>query len=76
MRPMLAALVATAAIAIVAAVFAIWPAVGDAPWEDETPTPVPVVRQTECERLTELAAEARTELAARVLLIERQDLGC
>ncbi len=34
MRLMLAALVATSAIAIVAAVFAIWPVVADAPWED------------------------------------------
>lgn len=33
---MLAALVATSTIAIVAAVFAIWPVVADAPWEDDT----------------------------------------
>ena len=40
MRLMMAALVATSAIAIVAAVFAIWPVVADAPWEDDGPVPV------------------------------------
>ena len=34
---MLAALAVTFAIAIIAAVFAIWPAVTDAPWEDDAP---------------------------------------
>ena len=35
---MLAALVATLAIAVTASVFAIWPAVADAPWEKTTRT--------------------------------------
>ncbi len=52
MRLMLAALIATTAIAIVAAVFAIWPVVADAPWEDELPTPVVVEERTErCRRM-------------------------
>ena len=35
MRLMLAALVATAAIAVTASVFAIWAGVSDAPWEQD-----------------------------------------
>ena len=38
MKLMLAALVATSVIAIVAAVFAIWPVVADAPWESDDPS--------------------------------------
>ena len=70
---MLAALVVTGAIAIAAAVFAIWPVVADAPWEDEivVPTPVPVVRQTECERLTQQMADAQTREGASII----HDLG-
>ncbi|MCI0890695.1 MAG: hypothetical protein J4O04_07795 [Chloroflexi bacterium] len=37
MKLMLAALAVTLAIAVTAAVFAIWPAIADAPWEDDTP---------------------------------------
>ena len=37
MKLILVALVATFAIAVVAAVFAIWPVVADAPWEDDAP---------------------------------------
>ena len=36
MRLLIAALVFTLAIAVTASVFAIWPAVADAPWEDST----------------------------------------
>jgi F0F1-type ATP synthase membrane subunit b/b' len=40
MKLQLAAILATFAIVVTVAVFAIWPAVGDAPWEDnQTPTP-------------------------------------
>ncbi len=35
MKLMLTALVATFAVAVTASVFAIWPVVADAPWEDE-----------------------------------------
>ena len=46
MKLMLAALVATSIIAIVAAVFAIWPVVADAPWEDDPPAIVQPVDRT------------------------------
>lgn len=39
MRLLAVALVFTFAVAVTASVFAIWPAVADAPWEDATPTP-------------------------------------
>ena len=39
MKFLLAALAATSIIAVTASVFAIWPAVADAPWEDETARP-------------------------------------
>ena len=42
MKLLLAALAVTFAIAVVASVFAIWPVVADAPWEDDVPTPVAV----------------------------------
>lgn len=54
MRIELAALVATATIAIVAAVFAIWPAVADAPWENET-------------SLRELNCEARLDFRVNII---------
>ena len=38
MKLLLAALAVTFAIAVTASVFAIWPAVADAPWEDEKAT--------------------------------------
>lgn len=37
MKLQLAALVLTMAVAVIAAVFAIWPVVADAPWEDSSP---------------------------------------
>ncbi len=62
MRLQLAALIATSVIAIVAAVFAIWPAVADAPWEDsEQPAPV-VVDPT-----TEIRCQAGLDLRERLL---------
>ena len=58
-------------VAVVASVFAIWPAVADAPWEEEA---VIVVQEqalppekTGCELLFEQLADANTELAARVI---------
>ena len=50
MKLQLAALIATAVIAVIAAVFAIWPALGDAPWEDEVPTPVVLSDDTDAIR--------------------------
>ena len=40
----------TFVIAVTASVFAIWPAVADAPWEDEVPTPVVVSDDTDAIR--------------------------
>ena len=52
MKLQLAALIATSVIAIVAAVFAILPVVGDAPWEDDAPVaaqPVDRTQEIRCE---------------------------
>ena len=45
MKLLLAALAVTFAIAVTASVFAIWPAVADAPWEDEFVMPTPVIQK-------------------------------
>ena len=45
MRILLAALAGTSTIAVGASVFAIWPAVGDAPWEDEIAPAIEVVAE-------------------------------
>lgn len=37
MRALIAALALTLAVAVTASVFAIWPVVADAPWEDDVP---------------------------------------
>ena len=61
---MLAALVATSVIAIVAAVFAIWPVVADAPWEDDAPAPVDRTAEIRCEgalRFRDTALQAYAE---------------
>ena len=55
MRLLLAALFVTFAIAVTASVFAIWPAVADAPWEDEIPTPI-VLKAPTPDRCSELIA--------------------
>lgn len=57
MKIVLAALFVTSAIAIVAAVFAFWPVVADAPWEDDAG-----------DRIVELRCEGA--LALRVSIIE------
>ena len=52
MKLLLAALAVTFAVAVTASVFAIWPAVADAPWEDEAPgatEPVDRTRELRCE---------------------------
>ena len=54
-------------VAVVASVFAIWPAVADAPWEDDTviqrPTPAPRF----CDQLEDDLREAKTEVAAQTI---------
>lgn len=65
------ALVLTLVIAVTASVFAIWPVVADAPWEEDVVVPTPVVRErqlSECELITQQVADAQTELAVRALL--------
>lgn len=78
MRLQLAALIATSIIAIVAAVFAIWPVVGEAPWEDDTP-PVAVEDNTQlCEgalRLRETAVQALAEASGARLSIRQEIEG-
>ena len=61
MKLLLAALAVTFAIAIVASVFAIWPAVADAPWEDSAP----VVPRTDIDALRcESALGLRADILA------------
>ena len=62
MKPQLAALIATSAIAITATVFATWASVTDAPWED-TEQPAPVVVDT----TTEIRCQAGLDLRERLL---------
>jgi hypothetical protein len=68
MRLLVAALVLTFAVAVTASVFAIWPVVADAPWEQAAAAQPIVVRQptpSRCEVLSQLLAQAQTEIAAR-----------
>ena len=56
------------AVAIVASVFAIWPVVTDAPWEDSAaPIVAPARQPSRCEVLTQQLADARTERAAFII---------
>ena len=67
-------------VAVVASVFAIWPAVADAPWEEEAVIVVreqaPPPEKTGCELLFEQLTEARTEIAGRVINTELYQRGC
>lgn len=57
-------------LAIVASVFAIWPVVAEAPWEDDTapavaPVVAPVVAPpSRCEELTQQLTDTQTDRAA------------
>ena len=62
MKLLLAALAVTFTIAVTASVFAIWPAVADAPWEDEIPTPVVVEDTTNA-----LRCQGRLDIRERAL---------
>ena len=64
MRLMLAALVATLTIAVVAAVFAIWPVIADAPWEDE------IVAVTPVDRTSELRCQEGLDMRERAVFEE------
>ena len=66
MKLLLAAPAVTFAVAVTASVFAIWPAVGTAPWEDD---PEPVVIEDEidlvrCEAALSLRESATLALAS------------
>ena len=66
-------------VAVVASVFAIWPVVADAPWEEEAVIIVeeqPLPKPTRCELLFEQLAEANTELAANVISYQLRQNGC
>lgn len=60
MRLLIAALVLTLAIAVTASVFAIWPVVADAPWEEDAPV---------MDRANELRCEGA--LSYRKVVLER-----
>ena len=66
MKLQLAALLATFTIAVAALVLAVWPAVADAPWEDDTPAisqPADRTGELRCEgalRMREAAVESRS----------------
>ena len=65
----------TLGIAVAALFFAVWPVVGDAPWETEAvATPVTVRQPTRCELLTQQLTNAQTEFAAQA--INRAMRGC
>lgn len=68
-------------VGIIAAVFAIWPAVADAPWENSTSPVVssPVVPEpqlSKCDRLREQLARAQTETAATWFRGDVSRAGC
>ena len=62
MRLMLAALVATFTIAVVAAVFAIWPVVADAPWEDARSSVEERIDEFRCESALKLRNDVMDEI--------------
>lgn len=64
MKLQLAALIATSVIAIVAAVFAIWPAVGHAPSEDDPP---PTYCKVLSGRLREATEAGEMEIASIIV---------
>ena len=77
MKLLLAALAVTFTIAVTAAVFAIWPAVADAPWEDEMPTPV-ILKAPTPDRCSELieALSTSTDGASVTLRRSYDEAGC
>ena len=78
MRLLILALALSLVLSTTAAVFAIWPAVTDAPWEDKVamPTLVPVVQPTHCEVLTQQQADAQTERGAYTIWELGYEAGC
>ena len=78
MKLLLAALFVTFAIAVTASVFAIWPAVADAPWEDEIPTPIVLKAPTpdRCSELIEALGNATDDHASVTLRVAFSRANC
>lgn len=80
MRLLIAALVFTLAIAVTASVFAIWPAVADAPWEESAAPVVAPPRQprelSPCEVLRQQVTDAQTDAAVQLLYGQGRLQGC
>ena len=68
MRALIAALVLTLAIAVTASVFAVWPVVTDAPWEDDVSVPV-------VDRTQEIRCEAALDLRETIVRQGRYNRG-
>ena len=62
----------------VTSVFAIWPVVADAPWEDSTSLPVIAAPKepSQCEVLTQQLADAQTDIAASIIAATMRTRGC
>ena len=78
MKLLLAALFVTFAIAVTASVFAIWPAVASAPWENEIPTPIVLNAPTpdRCSELIEALGNATDDAASVTLRFEFSRTNC
>ena len=53
MRALIAALIFMLAVAVTASIFAMWPVVGDAPWEDDVPIVQDGTNELRCEEALE-----------------------
>ena len=78
MKLLLAALFVTFVIAVTASVFAIWPAVADAPWEDKIPTPIILKAPTpdRCSELIEALGNATDDHASVTLRVAFSRANC
>ena len=77
MKLLLAALAITFAIAVTASVFAIWPAVADAPWE-ESATPVIQKAPTpdRCGQLIEALGNASQPYSISLIQDDMREYSC
>ena len=80
MKLLVAALVLTFTVAIVATVVATWASVADAPWESAAPTTVPIVERvrepSRCDTLTQQLADAQSALAVSRINTLGKNAGC
>ncbi len=64
-------------VAVVALTFAVWPAVADAPWEEEPAISEQAEpRKSTCDLLFEQLVDADTDRAAMVINVELDARGC